>query len=40
MDKARFKCIIDMSFSNHNKRVGLEMCIRDDTCAFVQAKPE
>ncbi|XP_024626712.1 uncharacterized protein [Medicago truncatula] len=36
----RYKCNIDASFSKHLNKVGIRMCIRDNTCTFVLAKTE
>ena len=36
----QFKCNIDASFAKHLNKVGIGMCIRDDTSAFVLAKTE
>jgi hypothetical protein len=36
----RMKCNIDASFANHDNEVGRDMCLRDETCAFVLAKTE
>ena len=38
--EGRFKCNIDASFSQLSNRVGIEVCIRDDTDTFVLAKNE
>ncbi|AES61692.1 hypothetical protein MTR_1g087480 [Medicago truncatula] len=35
-----FKCNIDASFSKQTNRVGIGVCIMDDTCTFVLAKTE
>jgi hypothetical protein len=34
------KCNIDASFPNHENKIGLGICIRDDSGAFVLAKTE
>jgi ribonuclease HI len=34
----RVKCNIDASFSSHNNRVGIGVCIRDEKGAYVSAK--
>jgi len=34
----RFKCNIDDSFSQLSNRVGIRVCIRDDTCTSVWQK--
>jgi len=36
--KGKFKCNIDVSFSQHFNRAGIRVCIRDDTDTFVLAK--
>lgn len=36
----RMKCNIDASFANHDNEVGRDMCLRDETCAFVLTKTE
>jgi len=38
--EGRFKCNIDVSFSQLSNRVGIGVCIRDDTNTFVLAKTE
>jgi hypothetical protein len=38
--EGRFKCNIDASFSRHLNRIGIGMCIRDDSSTFVLAKTE
>jgi hypothetical protein len=38
--EGRFKCNIDASFSRHLNRIGIGMCIRDDSGTFVLAKTE
>jgi hypothetical protein len=36
----RFKCNIDVSFSQQTNKVGIGVCIRDDSGTFVLAKTE
>jgi len=36
----RFKCNIDASFSQHTNKVGIGVCLRDDSGPFVLAKTE
>jgi len=38
--EGRFKCNIDVSFSQFSNRVGIRVCIRDDTCTFVLVETE
>ncbi|XP_024632220.1 uncharacterized protein [Medicago truncatula] len=38
--EGRFKCNIDASFSKHLNRVGIRICIRDDSGSFVLARTE
>jgi hypothetical protein len=38
--EGRFKCNIDASFSRRLNRIGIGMCIRDDSGTFVLAKTE
>jgi hypothetical protein len=32
------KCNVDASFSPHNDKVGIDICIRDEQCVFMLAK--
>jgi len=34
------KCNIDASFPNHENKIGLEICIRDNVGTFVLGKTE
>ncbi|KEH17434.1 hypothetical protein MTR_0015s0120 [Medicago truncatula] len=38
--EGRFKCNIDASFSRHLNKIGIDICIRDDSGTFVLAKTE
>ena len=36
----KMECTIDASFQNHDNRVGIGMCIRDEGGTFILAKTE